>query len=277
MLTTSDHSRDSAGMTYVYPVVSRRAGGVSVGVNLNVNNACNWACIYCQVPDLVRGGPPAIDLDRLESELRHLLSDIIHGDFLIKNVPPEARRLMDIAISGNGEPTSAAEFSEVVQRIGKVMHEFGLSEQVKLRLITNGSFMHREKVCAGITQIGALGGEIWFKIDRMTAAGIERVNGIRLTPEKIKQALISCTALAPTWIQTCYFAIDGEPPDVAEEAAYLALLRSVREKTKGVLLYGLARPSMQPEATRLSNAPLDSFNKFAERIAALGVELVATP
>ncbi|PIU16966.1 MAG: radical SAM protein, partial [Gallionellales bacterium CG08_land_8_20_14_0_20_59_87] len=35
MLSTTDHSRDSAGLRYVYPVVSRRAGGVSIGINLN--------------------------------------------------------------------------------------------------------------------------------------------------------------------------------------------------------------------------------------------------
>ena len=45
LLDSTDHSRDSAGMTYVYPVVSRRAGGVSIGMNLNPNNACNWRCI----------------------------------------------------------------------------------------------------------------------------------------------------------------------------------------------------------------------------------------
>ncbi len=50
-LSASDHDRDATGMQYVYAVVSRRAGGVSVGINLNPNNACNWACVYCQVPD----------------------------------------------------------------------------------------------------------------------------------------------------------------------------------------------------------------------------------
>ena len=114
MLNISDHSRDSAGMKYVYPVISRRAGGVSVGINLNVNNACNWACVYCQVPDLTRGGPPPVDLDLLESELRELLRDIATGDFLIKNVPLEARRLIDVAFSGNGEPTSSPEFAEAI-------------------------------------------------------------------------------------------------------------------------------------------------------------------
>ena len=60
MLNVSDHSRDSAGLKYIYPVVSRRAGGVSLGINLNVNNACNWRCVYCQVPGLTRGGPPPV-------------------------------------------------------------------------------------------------------------------------------------------------------------------------------------------------------------------------
>ena len=54
-LTSKVHDRDVAGLTYVYPVVSRRAGGVSVGINLSPNNACNWRCVYCQVPNLQRG------------------------------------------------------------------------------------------------------------------------------------------------------------------------------------------------------------------------------
>lgn len=277
MLTVSDHSRDSAGMTYVYPVVSRRAKGVSIGINLNTNNACNWACVYCQVPNLVRGGPPPIDLDRLENELTRFLEDAISGTFMLTQVPPEARHLRDIAISGNGEPTSAPEFSEVVDRIGQLMRRKRLCGNLKLRLITNGSFLHREAVRAGITQIGELGGEVWFKVDRATSAGIEQINGIRLAPEKIRSALITCAELAPTWVQTCYFAMDDSTPDETEQAAYLALIEAAKGKIKGVLLYGLARPSLQPEASRLANVPAASFQHFAEKIAALGIEVIATP
>src|SRR5512137_2236300 len=86
-LTVKDHSRDSAGMLYVYPVVSRRAGGVSIGINLNPNNACNWRCLYCQVPNLGRGGPPPIDLRRLEGELDEMLDAVVVGDFLERRVP----------------------------------------------------------------------------------------------------------------------------------------------------------------------------------------------
>ena len=77
MLSINDHRRDSAGMRYIYPVVSRRARGVSIGINLNVNNACNWACIYCQVPELKRGGPAKVDLHQLESELHDFLQEAI--------------------------------------------------------------------------------------------------------------------------------------------------------------------------------------------------------
>lgn len=277
MLNQTDHSRDSAGLTYVYPVVSRRAGGVSIGINLNVNNACNWACVYCQVPNLTRGGPPAIDLTLLEAELRTFLLDATQGDFLVREAPPDARRLMDVAFSGNGEPTAAAEFSEAVTLVEKVLREFGLLKTLKLRLITNGSLLHRDDVRRGIAHIGALNGEVWFKVDRATEGGINLINSIRLTPERIQSALLTCAELAPTWVQTSYFAIDGEEPSEDEQSAYLQLVGAVRQKIKGVHLYGLARPSLQPDAQRLSNLPPENFQRFAGKISALGVEVIANP
>lgn len=277
MLNVNNHSRDSAGLTYVYPVVSRRAGGVSVGINLNVNNACNWACIYCQVPSLKRGGPPPIDLNQLEDELRQFLQEATQGDFMACHVPPEARRLVDVAFSGNGEPTSASEFAEAVQVVEGVMREFELLEKLKLRLITNGSLLQRENVRRGIARIGTLAGEVWFKLDRATEAGTSLVNGSKITPDHLKRSLIQCTELAPTWVQTCYFAIDGVEPDETEQTAYLQLIEFARQKIRGVHLYGLARPSLQTDAQRLSRLSPEKILGFADRIAALGVKVIAYP
>jgi len=279
-LSPADHDRDNAGMTYVYPVVSRRAGGVSVGVNLNPNNACNWACVYCQVPDLKRGAAPDIDLAQLEAELRALLTDILHGDFLRARVPEEARRLNDIALSGNGEPTSAKAFSQVIERIGRVMADVGLTGKIKLVLITNGSLADRPRVQDGLRKMAALNGEVWFKFDSATAPGMRAINQTRIAPDKQIERLAVAARLCPTWLQTCVFAVDGEPPSDAEQAAYLAALARIRQRripVRGVLLYGLARPSMQPQAGRLSALPAEWLAAFADKIRAAGLPVKVSP
>jgi len=279
-LTPINHDRDSAGMTYVYPVVSRRAGGVSVGVNLNPNNACNWACVYCQVPGLVRGTAPEIDLAQLEVELRAMLTDILHGDFMQTRVPEGARRLNDIALSGNGEPTSAKAFPQVIELIGRVMADFGLVGKIKLVLITNGSLADRPRVRDGLGKMAALNGEVWFKFDSATAAGMRSINQTRIAPDKQFERLAAAARLCPTWLQTCLFALDGKPPSEAEQAAYLAAVSRIRQESvpvQGVLLYGLARPSMQPQASRLSALPAAWLEAFAEKIRAAGLPVKASP
>jgi wyosine [tRNA(Phe)-imidazoG37] synthetase (radical SAM superfamily) len=279
-LTHDDHDRASAGLLYVYPVVSRRAGGVSVGINLNVNNACNWRCIYCQVPNLVRGAPPAVDLSRLKSELEGFLGEVLRGDFLEKRVEPGARRLNDIALSGNGEPTSAREFEQVIDLIGAVRRSAGVPDEVKTVLITNGSLAHRPGVQAGMAKLRALHGEVWFKIDNVTAAGRRRFNGARAGTDRVRENLGIAARLCPTWIQTCMFRLDHQAPEPAELDAYLAFLAALPEagvKVQGVLLYSLARPSLQPEAPRMQPVSAVWLEQLAQRIRALGLEVRVTP
>ncbi len=270
-LSVTDHSRDSAGLRYVYPVVSRRAGGVSIGINLNTNNACNWRCIYCQVPELTRGTAPPVDLVLLEKELSGFLHELQHGDFM-QRVPPEARRINDIALSGNGEPTSAQEFAEVIELIGRLK-----PADLKLVLITNGSLVQRDNVQQGLRRMAQLNGEVWFKLDRASEAGMALVNDTRMTLDKVQQNLaIAIGCCANTWIQTCWFALDGVAPAAQDEDDYVAYLKRLLIagiKPQGVLLYGLARPSLQAEASRLSALPEAQMQDFAARIRRLGVEV----
>ena len=279
-LTIRNHDRDNAGMTYVYPVVSRRAAGVSVGVNLNPNNACNWRCIYCQVPDLTRGGPPPLDPALLEDELRRMLADIVHGDFMLRVVPEGMRRLNDVALSGNGEPTSAPEFPAVVELIGRVLAEFDLLGRIKLVLISNGSLAHKAYVREGLRAMAKLNGEVWFKFDRATRQGMRLVNDTETEPERHYQRLKTIAALCPTWVQTCMFSLDGAPPAEDEIAAWLAMLARAKAEAlplRGVLLYGLARPSMQAEAERLGRLPAEWLERLATRVRALGWEARVAP
>ncbi|MHB1333259.1 MAG: radical SAM protein [Sulfuriferula sp.] len=273
-LTLTDHSRDAAGMTYVYPVVSRRAGGVSVGINLNPNNACNWRCIYCQVPELTRGAAPEIDLALLEHELSSFLHELVHGDFMATRVPENARRINDIALSGNGEPTSAKTFVEVIQLIGRVMARFDLAGKIKLILITNGSLVDKAYVQDGLSRMHALNGEVWFKLDSATREGLRNINHAELNPERVFANLKIAAGQCATWLQTCLFSIDGVTPTELEQQAYLDFIRRVVKEAvpvQGVLLYGLARVSQQPEAARLSALPADWLEAFAEKIRLCGL------
>ncbi|MEQ1674171.1 MAG: radical SAM protein, partial [Candidatus Nitrotoga sp.] len=221
----SDHSRDSAGLHYVYPVISRRAGGVSVGINLNPNNACNWRCIYCQVPNLTRGAAPPIDLVELEQELKSFLHELIHGDFMTQRVPLEARRINDIALSGNGEPTSAAEFVQVIELVARLRRDLALPSHIKIVLITNGSLLHQKNVQQGVRLMAKHNGEVWFKLDRASQAGMLLVNSTVSSMEKVKKNVLHAISLCPTWLQTCWFALDGQPPSKQDEEDYLNFLR----------------------------------------------------
>ncbi|MDR3394882.1 MAG: radical SAM protein [Parasulfuritortus sp.] len=279
-LDTTHHDRDAVGMTYVYPVVSRRSGGVSVGINLNVNNACNWRCIYCQVPDLKRGGPPPINIKQLEDELRRMLTAIVHGNFMTTSVPEDMRRLNDIALSGNGEPTSAPEFPAVVATVARLLAEFDLVGHIKVVLISNGSLMYRPHVQAGLAQLREIGGEVWFKLDRATTEGLRLVNQTETTPDKVMRNLSACAEMCPTWIQTCLFTLDGQPPGDVESGAYLTFLGqavAANIPLKGVLLYGLARSSTQPEASRLGRLPADWLEQFAAHIRQTGLTAQTFP
>ena len=281
-LTVTDHNRDVSGLTYIYPVVSRRAGGVSIGINLNVNNACNWRCLYCQVPNLTRGTPPPIDLALLEKELRDFLQYIVHGDFMQRYVAEGDRKLQDIAFSGNGEPTSAKEFPEVLKIVEKLLKGFDLlnsaiAHPIKVRLITNGSLMDRPHVLESMRHLAKINGEVWFKADAGTAEGIAKINDVNITIPSVIKRIKSCAQACPTFVQTCMVAIDGASPTEAEVAAYIALLTEVKDVIQGVHLYGLARPSMQAEAPRLSRLSPEWLEGVAEKIRAIGLKAYVSP
>ena len=275
-LSTDDHDRGVAGMTYVYPVVSRRARGVSVGVNLNPNNACNWRCVYCQVPGLTFGKGPPIDLELLEDELTRMLEALTVGDYMERHVPEESRRLNDVAFSGNGEPTSSPEFAEAVALARRVRERLALPETVQSVLITNGSLTHQAAVQRGLEELREANGEVWFKLDGGTEAWLAKFNGDRAGLERREANLAHAARCCPTWVQTMMLAWNGAAPDDEELEAYLAVLGRALDagvSLRGVHLYGLARTSHQPEAPELSALPAEWMEALAERIRALGLRV----
>ncbi len=270
-LSIHDHSRELSGLKYIYSVISRRAGGLSIGINLNINNACNWQCIYCEIPNLTRGSPPPIELDVLENELRLFLHDIIHGDYMERNVAIEDRHLKDIAFSGNGEPTSAAEFPQVILIVKKILQEYDLLHKIKIRLITNGSLMHEASVLKSIEMLEEINGEVWFKVDAATEETIKIINQVNLKPNQILERLLNTANICPTFVQTCIFMINGKSPDEKDIDAYIELINKAKKIIKGVHLYGLARPSLQPRAKDLGRISEEELKNIAKKLIGLNI------
>lgn len=275
-LTTTNHSSDSVGLTYIYPVISRRIGGFSIGINFNTNNSCNWRCIYCQVPDLKVGAAPEIDFLQLEEELRSFLDSVLHGDFYDRfAVDQENRVIKDIAIAGNGEPTSLKNFAGAVDLIGRVAQEAGVFPASRFLLITNGSLLHQTRIQDGLRRLNEFGGEVWFKLDSATEEGRHFINNSGQSLKAGLQNLMLSAKLCPTKLQTCMISYDKRGLPLPERQAFLALLKRIRGDTniRQVMLYTIARPSYQPESARMEKMPVDIMNDFAEEIRFLGFDV----
>src|SRR5687768_10107408 len=148
-----DHARRFEQHRFVYPVLSRRSGGISLGVNLNPDKVCNFDCIYCQVDRTTQSETTFVEMATLLDELDHSLGTIVTGEIYqtekFQSTPAALRRLNDIAFSGDGEPTTYRNFDEIIAACAEVKRRHGLHD-VKMVLITNASMLHRPHVERGL-------------------------------------------------------------------------------------------------------------------------------
>ncbi len=217
-----------------------------------------------------------MDFQLLEDELRFFLDDVLNGDFYERfQIPAGNRVIKDIAISGNGEPTSLNEFDRAVVLIGEIATEVGVLPQSNFVLITNGSLVHQPKVQYGLKKLREYGGEVWFKFDSATEAGRRLINNARQSYQASLENLMLSAQLCPTKLQTCLLDYDKRGLPKEERQAYLDMLKTVREHVslRGVMLYTIARPSMQPESGWLEKLPAETLNAFADEIRQLGFDV----
>ena len=272
ILTITNHDRNIFQGKYIYPVVSRRAGGLSLGINLNTNNACNWQCIYCEVPNLVRGKPEPINLQELESELDYWLDQIINKSFLSQYTKSKTE-FKDIAFSGNGEPTASKQFKDVIGILIKKINEYKLDKIIIIRLITNGSYMANPVIQESLSLISHFNREIWFKIDRMNKDDIQAVNQVNLSLATIKKNLEAALKNSPTVIQTCLFRLNDKLPSLESLDAYTNFLKPYEKKIKGIHLYSLARLSEQPSQKELTRLTKSELEVIASKIKLLNIPI----
>ena len=225
-LLHTQHSRSFHANRFVYPVLSRRSGGISVGVNLNPDKVCNFDCIYCQVDRTRQSETRFVGMDQLLVELEEMLRLVATGQLFdtpeFASTPKPLRRLNDMAFSGDGEPTTYKNFDEIIAACAAVKARLKLDD-VKMVLITNASMLHRDHVKRGLAILDAHQGEIWAKLEAGTDAYYQLVER---TPIPFRQILDNIT-------EACARASGGDPIVVhadqwrgAELRRAIGLLRS---------------------------------------------------
>jgi wyosine [tRNA(Phe)-imidazoG37] synthetase (radical SAM superfamily) len=263
------HPRSFEANRYVYPVLSRRCGGISVGVNINRDQGCNFRCVYCQVNRTEPGEQERVDLGRLAEELERTIEQVASGriyqETKFRDTPGPLRRLSDIAISGDGEPTLYADFDRVVAVCADVRRRRGL-RHVKLVLITNSSELQRDRARRGLEILDANGGEIWAKLDAGTEAYYRQVARSCVPFRQILDNLCQVAQARPIVIQSLFMRVHGDLPPRAEQEAYCDRLLEILDfggRIKLVQIHTVARPPAESWVTALSPAELDTV---AERV-----------
>ncbi len=271
----SSHERLWEANRYVYPVISRRSRGLSIGVNLNPDGRCNFDCVYCSVDRKTPRELKHVDLEVLGRELSALLalskSGALYERGPFAQTPSALRRLNDVALSGDGEPTSSPLFEGACRLIVELLEEQGLAE-TKVVVITNATLLERPKVRQALDFLSGHGGEIWAKLDAGTDEWFRKVDRGQFSLARIVENLKLAAGRWPLVIQSMFLRVDGVAPSEAEVAAWLGHIGAIKAAAKGqcrVQVYTVARRTAESFATPLEKEHLE---QIAARARALGVE-----
>ena len=262
-----DHRRQWRDCLYVYPVISRRSKGLSIGVNVNPDKNCSFACLYCQIDRTPRRKLTGVDLAILHDELHIAMEEIASGrlwsETRFAGVPHSLRRLNDIAFSGDGEPTCLANFDRAVATAVKAKADCHRPD-IKLVVITNSTHFNSRQFLRALPLLDSGNGEIWAKLDAGTEEYFQRVNrpAPGLSLKKIVDDLAVVARGRPIVIQTLFARLDGHAPPPAEINAYIARLSHILDSGGAIKLlqvHTIARPPAESVVTALSNAELDAL------------------
>lgn len=259
------HSRLFEDNRFVYPVVSRRSQGVSVGVNLNPDKICNFDCIYCQVNRRTESETRFVEMDQLLDELRSVLETVTSGSLFqhprFSSTPKALQRLNDIAFSGDGEPTTFRNFDDIIQKAAEIRRQ-KTSNDVRMVLITNASMFHRDHVKRGLQILDENNGQIWAKLDAGTEEYYRLIERTTIPFQRILDNITNAAQIRPLVIQSLFMNVDGVAPDAAEIRAFCDRLNEVTSaggKLDLIQIYTVARPPAESFVTSLTESQLENI------------------
>jgi wyosine [tRNA(Phe)-imidazoG37] synthetase (radical SAM superfamily) len=260
--------RDFLDNRFVYVVVSARARGLSVGVNMNPDKQCNFGCVYCEVH---RTDPPRelrMDPEAMAVELKKTLAAVREGRLRERPwyhaLPDELLQLRHVALSGDGEPTFAANFAECVQAVVHI-RALGGVPFFKLVLMTNATGLDQPGVQQGL-KFFTKSDEIWAKLDGGTQAYVNRVNRMEIPLEKVLDNILILARQRPVTIQSLFPSISGEEPSLEEIEQYAQRLKQLKAGGAQIPLVQIYSASRPTPNSGISHLPLKSLSRIAHTV-----------
>jgi len=270
--------RECLGNRYVYVVLSARARGLSVGINLQPDKRCNFDCAYCEVNREEPAEAGALDLATMGRELEETLEFVRAGQIKTRpcycELPGELLELRQVALSGDGEPTQCPNFVEVIETVVHVRAR-GRFPFFKMVLITNSSGLDRAEVQEGLKYF-TREDEIWAKLDAGTQEYMNRVNHPDVSLEKVLSNILLVGRQRPIIIQSLFPLLDGLEPPIAEIEQYaqrLQELKAAGAQIQLVQIYSATRPTHHSECSHLPLKSLSRIARFARNQTDLRVEI----
>ena len=171
-------------------------------------------------------------------------------------VAPELRRVADVAFAGDGEPTTPPEFPAAAAAARQSRDR--LAPGVPLRLLTNATLFHKDRVRAALAEFD----ELWCKLDAGTEPYFHLVDGTRLPLRRILDNLLLVARERPIVVQSLFLAMDGGGPGDEEIAAWASRLRDVVAQggsVDHVQVYTVARAPADPRVSALPAERLETI------------------
>jgi len=267
LAVVQDHSRQFADFTFVYPVISRRSRGLSLGINLNPDKICNFDCVYCEVDRTAPGKVSRLDLNQMQDELAAMIHFVRDGGLAKEpkfNELPSfiTRNVKDIAFSGDGEPTLIHNFAECVRTVAEVKRRECL-DKTRIVLITDAAGLDKADVKRGLEIMDINQGEFFAKVTAGTENYFKQVNRTTVRFDRILKNLTETARARPIVIQSLFIKVHREVMPAAELNAYCDRLNQIAAaggQIKEVHAYTAARPTPEPFATKLN---IDELNALA--------------
>lgn len=265
--------RDFLDNRFVYTVISPRARGLSIGINMNPDKSCNLDCVYCEVDRLEIATERELDVAVMATELEKTLllvqSGLIRERCAYRAVSNELIQLRHVALSGDGEPTLCPNFSEAAEAVVHVRARkpFGF---FKLVLITNGTGLDLSSVQQSLKYFTSED-EVWIKLDAGTQEYMDKINRSEVPLGKVMSNILLVAHQRPVIIQSLFAKLNGQEPPVEEIDEYINRLQELKNggaNISNVQIYSATRPISHGGCGHL---PLKYLSGLRQRIKAIGL------